>query len=276
MHGVYYYTDEGHRVELPDIIYNQAIEATVSAQELLVNEDGEFYQRKDSVELLLQTFLQMIKIHSSQGDHLKDAKECFEDLMLFILDVKYSNREKISNIERQYASLLMQMGEFSEASLLFQHAIDSHRHAKGKEDLFDRKISRLMLNKGIAMLEERMFDEAQVCFEYTLDFLNNVSDNELLAAAKGEDDWDWSDLSFGLEEDKARCYSSIAAIHYQFLEFDESQESSFKAIEVYKGADMRNSMGMVYTLCNLAILFEDTVTMLPIRYHDIKHIRLST
>lgn len=182
-------------------------------------------------------------MHIQQGE-LESAKSCYEQIMRLFMEVKFQNYEDIAAVRTEYGRLMVQCGESGEAALLFQQAIDVYRRKRG-ENWIGIEVAENLLERGAALLDLKVYDEAQPCLEDVL---------KMLPMVLGE--------SVAVKDPRfAACHNHLAAVFHFYEEYDEALVHYKAAQQTYINAGMHFSLEMANVCNNLATLHDDMVRM---------------
>lgn len=181
-------------------------------------------------------------MHIQQGD-LDHAKHCYEQVMRLFMEVKFENYEDIAVVRTELGKLMVQAGEPGEAALLFQQSIDVYRRRPG-ESWVCIQVAENLLERGAALLDLKVHDEAQPCLEDCLKMLPMV-----LGADKAQRD-----------PRMAACHNHLASVFHFYEEFGEALTHYKAAQQIYQRAKMESSLELANVCNNLATLYDDMVS----------------
>jgi tetratricopeptide (TPR) repeat protein len=201
-----------------------------------------------SAPLLKAAYIQKAQMHVQQSD-LDHARHCYELIMRLFMEVKFENYEEIAVARTEYGRLLVMAGEPAEAALLFQQSIDVYRRRAG-DNWVCVEVAENLLERGAALLDLKVHDEAQPCLEDCL---------KMLPMVLGED-------KAQRDPRMAACHNHLAAVFHFFEEFPQALQHYQAAQQVYMRAKMEFSLEHANVCNNLATLYDDMVrTSIPLQ-----------
>lgn len=150
----------------------------------------------------------------------------------------------IAATQTEYARLLVEHDEASEASLLHQQAIDLYK--KQHNDRPTMQVADCLLEKGLALLSIEVFDEAQTAIQLARDQYRQLLD----------------DTAFGKHPKVGMCFNCLGQVHRYFEEFDEAAEAFKQCVAIYEAAKMGTSQEAANAYNNFGTLYDEMVRLL--------------